>query len=96
MTVAFAIDSCEECAKIGRELQAMERYRNLSGDSGVAAYEIRRGEIVVAFFNDGKYRYTKASAGASHIANMQRLARAGQGLSTYISQEKPGYAERWD
>ncbi len=74
----------------------MERYGNLSGDSGVVGYEIRRGEIVVAFINDGKYRYTKASAGAHHIASMQRLARNGRGLSTYISQEKPKYAERWD
>jgi len=74
----------------------MEGYGNLSGDSGVVAYEIRPDEIVVAFVNDGKYRYTKASAGAGHITNMQRLARAGHGLSTYISQEKPAYAERWD
>ncbi|HJU07659.1 MAG TPA: hypothetical protein VJ727_04180 [Rhodanobacteraceae bacterium] len=74
----------------------MERYGNLSGDSGVVRYEIRPGEIVVAFAKDGKYRYTNASAGARHITNMQRLARAGRGLSTYISREKPNYAERWD
>ncbi|HJU25048.1 MAG TPA: hypothetical protein VJ722_00090 [Rhodanobacteraceae bacterium] len=64
----------------------MERYRNLSGDSGVVAYEIRRGSIVVEFINGSVYLYTDASAGAGRIAEMKRRARAGRGLSTYISQ----------
>ena len=66
--------------------QAMERYRNLSGESGVIAYELRPGAIVVEFVNRSIYLYTDASAGAGHIAEMKRRARAGRGLSTYISQ----------
>lgn len=72
----------------------MEAYKNLSGDSGVTGYGIRRDAIVVEFVNGAAYLYTDASAGKSSIAIMQQLARSGRGLSTYISQEKPGYAER--
>lgn len=73
----------------------MERYKNLSGDSGVAAYEIRGGGIEVEFVNGSAYLYTDASAGAERIAKMRRLARLGRGLSTYISQVvRDGYAEQ--
>ncbi len=72
----------------------MKRYDNLSGDSGVMAYEIRRGAIMVEFVNGSAYLYTDASAGAAPIIEMQRLAEAGRGLSTYISQGQPGYEER--
>lgn len=73
---------------------AMERYRNLSGDSGVVAYEIRRGGIVAEFVNGAIYLYTNASAGPEAIAEMQQRARAGRGLSTFISQQKPEFAKR--
>jgi hypothetical protein len=77
------------------ERQAMERYRNLSGDSGVSAYEIRPSSIVVEFVNRSIYLYTEASAGAGHITEMKRRARAGRGLSTYISQVvHDGYARQ--
>lgn len=72
----------------------MQRYRNLSGDSGVTAYEIRRHAIVVEFVNGSAYLYTDASAGVARLAAMRRLAEAGQGLSTFISQAQPGYAKR--
>ena len=73
----------------------MERYRNLSTDSGVRGYEIRSGAIVVEFVNGSTYLYTDASAGKSAIASMQRLAKSGRGLSTYISQVvREGYAKR--
>lgn len=63
----------------------MQRYGNLSGESGVIAYEVSPGAIVVQFNNGWKYEYTEGSAGAATIADMQRLARAGRGLSSYIS-----------
>ncbi|MGH8164443.1 MAG: hypothetical protein ACREP1_08935 [Rhodanobacteraceae bacterium] len=72
----------------------MKRYDNLSGDSGVAAYEIRRGAIVVEFVDGAAYLYTDASARAGRIAEMQRLAEAGRGLSTFISRAQPEYAKR--
>jgi hypothetical protein len=64
----------------------MEHYQTKLGDSGVIAYEIGRGSIVVKFVNGEKYLYTDRSAGAKNIAHMQALAQAGRGLSTFISQ----------
>ncbi len=77
-----------------REWNAMERYKNLSGHSGVVAFEILRGGIAVEFVNDSIYLYTVESAGREQIAEMKKRARAGRGLSTWISQEKPDFAER--
>jgi len=73
----------------------MRAYGNLSGNSGVKAYQIRDGEIEVEFVNGQAYRYDDASTGAGRIRKMQRLARDGRGLSTYISREiRRDYAER--
>lgn len=74
----------------------MERYKDLSGDSGVVAYEIGKGSIVVLFRNGWYYRYTNRSAGAANITQMQRLAEAGHGLSTFISQSvHERYEDKW-
>jgi len=73
------------------EPSTMKRYGNLSGTSGVVAYEERPGQIVVAFRGGELYRYTDQTAGARAVAEMQRLARAGKGLSTYIARKQPGF-----
>jgi hypothetical protein len=72
----------------------MKRYANVSGESGVIAYDERPGLIVVQFQGGEKYEYTARSAGASVVADMQRLARAGRGLSTFIAKHRPGFARR--
>ena len=65
----------------------MQRYRNLAGDSGVVAYAITPSSISVKFVGaDSIYEYSHASAGKAHVEEMKRLAQAGRGLSTYISQ----------
>ena len=64
----------------------MERYENHGRETGVVAYEVGRASIVVKFAGGEKYLYTDKSAGAKNIARMQQLARAGRGLSTFISQ----------
>ena len=64
----------------------MQRYGNHSRESGVVAYDIDAGQIIVQFRNGERYLYTEDSAGAANIATMQELARAGRGLSTFISQ----------
>ena len=64
----------------------MQRYGNQSRESGVVAYDIDAGQIIVQFRNGDRYLYTEDSAGAANIARMQELARAGRGLSTFISQ----------
>jgi hypothetical protein len=63
----------------------MERYKNLAGDSGVTAYELFNGGIVVQFQDGWKYEYTSQSAGPAAIATMHRLAMSGRGLSSFIS-----------
>jgi hypothetical protein len=62
----------------------MEKYKNLSGNSGVVAYEIGSDSIIVEFEDGGTYLYTKHSAGAANIKQMKLLAKAGRGLSTFI------------
>ncbi|KRA31778.1 hypothetical protein ASD68_14160 [Rhodanobacter sp. Root627] len=64
----------------------MKRYRNLDGHSGVTAYECGDGFIRVRFVNGDIYEYTAKATGREHIANMQKLAQAGLGLSTYVSR----------
>lgn len=73
----------------------MERYQNLAGNSGVAAYSLRKDAIAVRFEDGVVYVYTNASAGAKNIAEMKRLAVAGRGLSTFISRKvHDRYAEK--
>jgi hypothetical protein len=72
----------------------MQRYENLSGSSGVSAFEIGDGWIIVEFAGDESatvrcYRYTEASAGAQAIREMQQLARGGRGLATFIARHRP-------
>ena len=74
----------------------MERYGNLSGRSGVVSYEIGPERIAVEFADGWVYVYTAQSAGAADVAEMQRLARVGAGLSTYISRfVKDRYARKY-
>ena len=73
----------------------MTPYKNPEGHSGVAAYRIGRDYIDVEFAGGDIYRYTSASAGRTHLAIMKKLARAGQGLSTFISQAvRDGYESK--
>lgn len=72
----------------------MQRYKNLGGDSGVVAYDIDAGQIVVQFRNGDRYLYTEDSAGAANVARMQELAVAGRGLSAFISQHVHDRYER--
>ena len=71
----------------------MTPYRRLAGDSGVLAYRSAPTEIKVQFVDGRVYTYTYASAGRDQVEQMKRLAQAGRGLSTYISQHvRDGYA----
>lgn len=64
----------------------MIRYKDLSGKSGIAAYEIRDRSVVIEFKYNGKYIYSYDRPGQAHVEEMKRLAIAGRGLSTYISK----------
>ena len=62
----------------------MEPYKNLGGDSNVAAYEIASDSIKVQFRDGWIYTYTYQSAGQDNIEQMKILAQAGQGLNSFI------------
>jgi hypothetical protein len=64
----------------------MQRYKNLSGDSNVSAYEIGIGTITVLFNDGSAYLYNDQSAGSANIVQMQRLAELGQGLNGFINR----------
>lgn len=73
----------------------MKPYRNEKGNSGVEAYEIVPGGIRIRFVGGDIYRYSVESAGQQNIAEMEKLALKGRGLSTFISREvKNKYAEK--
>ncbi|MBB3835927.1 hypothetical protein FHR55_004191 [Xanthomonas arboricola] len=75
----------------------LQRYGNRDGHSGVVAYALARDAIAVRFRSGETYVYTADSAGADVVATMQRLAKAGRGLSTYISQHvRDAYAGKLD
>lgn len=70
-----------------QEMRHMERYKNLSGQSNVVAYELAQGSISVEFAS-GVYRtyvYDSNRPGPVMVAELQRLAVAGRGLNSYIS-----------
>lgn len=66
----------------------MKTYKNLSGDSGVVAYETGKSFIKIKFEGEsGIYTYDYKRPGKEQVEEMKRLAVKGQGLSTFISQE---------
>jgi len=66
----------------------MRPYLNLSGNSGVREYEPGPDFIRVQFHSGDLYLYTYESAGRDNVEEMKRLAVAGKGLSTFISQHR--------
>ena len=71
-------------------------YENISGNSGVVAYDAKEEGITVQF-RSGRYTvytYAYESAGADAVEAMKNLAQQGHGLNSYISKNKPGYSEK--
>ena len=64
----------------------MQAYPDADHDSGISAYEIGPGSITIRFVDGGVYLYDASAPGAKHVAAMQRLARTGRGLNTYINK----------
>ncbi len=70
----------------------MTPYGNLSGNSGVVAYDSGADFIDVQFIGGDSYRYSDRKPGRAHVAQMKQLAAVGQGLATYISRHvRNGY-----
>ncbi|VXB85017.1 conserved hypothetical protein [Burkholderia sp. 8Y] len=74
----------------------MQPYRNVAGNSGVTAFEILRDGIRVRFADGRTYLYTYRESGRTHVEQMKQRARAGRGLSSYISQTHVPYADKTD
>lgn len=73
----------------------MQRYRSTEKNTGVIAYEISDDTISIKFRDGSVYLYTVASTGKKHIAQMQTLAKKGEGLTTYINQHvRENYQEK--
>ena len=60
------------------------KYKNLSGDSTVAKFEIKKDAMTVRFTDHSVYRYTNQTADPANISKMKTLALAGKGLGTFI------------
>lgn len=65
---------------------ALERYLNLSGNSGVTCYDLGPGFIRVQFEDPTIYVYDYVRPGKNHVDRMTALAVSGRGLGTYIAQ----------
>ena len=63
----------------------MKKYKNISGNSTVATYEIAKDAVTVGFTTRLVYIYSNQSAGSGNIAQMKSLAIAGKGLGTFIT-----------
>ena len=72
----------------------MPRYKNLSGHSGVVAYEIAPDSIALTFVNGDRYLYSVDRPGRADVDRMKAFAKAGRGLSTFVSQHVRGNYDR--
>ncbi len=73
----------------------LQRYVNLDVDSGVVAYAAGPRGIAIEFANGSFYIHDLDRPGRKAVVKMKRLARAGRGLSTSISQRvRDNYATR--
>ena len=63
----------------------MTSYKNLNGDSGILEYKIGTNYILILFKKTGTYKYDYINVGKVHVEAMQKLAKQGPGLNTYIN-----------
>ena len=70
----------------------MKRYKNISGNSKVAGYEIGKDSVTVRFATCSVYRYSNQSVGPDNVSRMKTLALAGKGLGTFMDA---GITERF-
>lgn len=64
----------------------MERYQNRGGNLGIVRYEIGDDSIIVQFRDNSMYLYNSIRPGQVTVNHMKMLARAGQGLNSYIGR----------
>ncbi|HCC49055.1 MAG TPA: hypothetical protein DEQ38_13205 [Elusimicrobia bacterium] len=62
----------------------MKKYKNLSGKSTVAQFELAKDSVKVRFTNQSVYLYSNQATGMANVTQMKTLAEAGKGLGTFI------------
>jgi hypothetical protein len=71
----------------------LNSYHNISPSTGeptpIRGYDYRPDNIIIHFRNGSVFKYSFASCGECHIANMKSLALAQRGLNTYITENMP-------
>jgi hypothetical protein len=67
---------------------SVQPYQNLSGNSGIVEFKNQPDFIIVRFDRGDLYVYMSERLGRRHVEEMKRLAVAGQGLSSYITQHR--------
>ena len=73
----------------------MEKYSDISGKSGISAYEVGDDFIIVRFTKGAIYLYNYSVTGSNHVKEMIELARIGSGLNRYINlNTKYAYARK--
>lgn len=70
-------------------MERMKEYANRSGNSGVTHYCLLDDGSMTVIFKDGSIYIYPEVINQKHILNMLTCARAGRGLATYISTQKP-------
>lgn len=74
----------------------MQRYANLSGNSGVTHYEIGPDFIDVRYRSGDVYRYSGKRPGAALVEQMKILAARGKGLCGFVSRNVKAYEEKFE
>ncbi|WP_348268911.1 hypothetical protein P8936_07000 [Edaphobacter paludis] len=64
----------------------MQPYKNLSGTSGVVAFEAGDDHINIEFEGKQRYRYDYTIPGKKEVETMKSLAKRSKGLATFISK----------
>lgn len=73
----------------------MKRYKNLSGESGVAGYDMSDDAITVHFLDGSAYLYNAVKPGLGTVQQMHKLAEHGRGLNSFINLKvKKSYARK--
>ena len=80
------------------DLPPFKPYANRSGQSGVRAYALLPGSILLRFADDRYiYLYDDVEPGAADVEAMHERAEAGSGLATYVNQHvRNRYHARFD
>lgn len=68
-----------------------QQYADIDRDSGVRAFQLLENGIGVQFSDGSRYFYMAPPNSVAIIAEMSRLARAGDGLNAFINRNKPRF-----